>query len=82
MFANDTAITTQHINLTEAAEQLENSVNQITNCLTKWCININYQKRETKIFIPKRIIVPTEITMVTYKVPWKSDNEVVKYLGV
>lgn len=82
MFADDTAITTQHTDINEATQQLQKSVSEIYNWLTKWCININYQKCEAKIFTLRKIESPNEVIIGTHTIPWKQKNEAVKYLGV
>lgn len=82
MYADDMIIITQSYDLKDAIEKLQNSINILQKWLSKWCIHLNANKCETKIFTLKRVIDPPCIIINNKPIVWNQKDKAVKYLGV
>ena len=82
MFADDMVLITQDNDLEEAIEQLQNATNRINSWLLKWCIQLNANKCEAKIFTLRKIRNHDNICINNEIVPWNPSDQAVKYLGL
>lgn len=82
IFADDTAILTQHSDLTQAILELQTAVDQICKWFKKWNIQINPIKCQAKIFSLRRIRNPPSIVLNNNTIQWNPTDAAVKYLGV
>lgn len=82
MFADDTAIISQHRELPIAITQLQQSLDTVCAWFNKWRITINPTKSEAKIFTLKRIDNPVNIVINQTTVAWNTRDSAVKYLGI
>lgn len=82
MFADDTVIATQHSNFNTPIKQLQDNVNIINGWVSKWCVQLNPTKSETRIFTLHRINNPTNIILNNKKLKWNSTDGAVTYLGI
>lgn len=82
LFADDTAILTQNHDLMEARNQLQVTVDEISNWFYKWKIFLNCNKCEAKIFSLRRTHIVPEIQINNTNVAWNPDDEAIKYLGL
>lgn len=81
-FADDTAIVTQHHDITETVNALQQTLDSLTSWFTKWAISINYSKTQNKMFTLRKIKSVPNIRIEGKEIPWLSKDESVKYLGV
>lgn len=82
MYADDTAIVAQDINLVRAINRLQGSVDSICCWFNRWRIKINASKTETKIFTLRQIRDPQKIIINNEEIQWNERDSAVKYLGV
>lgn len=82
MYADDTAIITQNKNLETSIEDLQKSLDQVSNWFAKWKLKLNPTKSEAKIFTLKRYTNPTEIKINNQTIIWNNKDQAIKYLGV
>lgn len=82
LYADDTAILSQHKNLNEAVELLQQATNEIVAWFKSWRIVLNSNKCQVKIFSLKKCFVPNSILINEVQIPWNPDDQAIKYLGV
>lgn len=82
LFADDTAIISQHEELDIAIDSIQTACNTMGNWFTKWCITLNPAKCTAKIFTLKRISNHRNINLNNKPILWSHQHEAVKYLGV
>lgn len=82
MYADDTALLSQHTDILQATQQLQDSVNVITEWFNKWCIKLNVTKTEAKIFTLRRPNTPPNILLENQMIEWNPADSAIKYLGV
>lgn len=82
MYADDTAIIAQDSNINQATNNLQRSVDTLNTWFNKWCIKINSNKCETKIFTLRRPLDPPNIIVNNIPIPWNPKDSAVKYLGI
>lgn len=82
MYADDTAIITQHENIDTAAQMLQDAILLLQEYLKKWQIKLNPLKCETKIFTLRRPRNPNNIIIDNEEVAWNPTDGAIKYLGI
>lgn len=82
LYADDTAIITQHADIDRCKDLLQQSVDLIVNWFTKWRLNLNPTKCEAKIFSLRRSPEPNPISINNTNIIWNPSDRAVKYLGV
>lgn len=82
MYADDTAVITQHSDIIEGGTQLQEAVNHITSWCNKWYLQLNPHKCETKIFTLRRPTNPPRIKINNLEIEWNTHDRAVKYLGI
>lgn len=82
MYADDTAIITQDSDIHQAANNLQESVDELNLWFKKWHITINPNKCEAKIFTLRRPLEPQNIVINNIPIPWNPKDSAVRYLGI
>lgn len=82
MYADDTAIITQHENIDTAAQALQEAIVSLQEYFKKWQITLNPSKCETKIFTLRRPQNPFNIIINNEEILWNPSDSAIKYLGV
>jgi hypothetical protein len=82
MYADDTVILSQHHNIEQATQLLQNNINSLQEWFRKWGIQLNSSKCEAKIFTLRRPTNPRKLVINNQEVEWNPKDRAVKYLGV
>lgn len=82
MFADDTAIITQSVDLHHAIEELQAATNIISKWFDTWNITLNVGKCESKIFTLRQIRNPPKLVLNNQTIEWNPKDKTVKYLGI
>ena len=82
LYADDTAIITQDLNIEVAIQSLQTSVDTIVHWFHQWRFTLNSNKCETKIFSLRKYVAPPQIHINHINIPWNPDDQAIKYLGV
>lgn len=82
MFADDTAVFSQHEDIQIARNTLQSHLNNLEQYFKKWMLTLNAQKCISKVFTLRRPLDPPELILIGNKLKWNPANEAVRYLGV
>lgn len=82
MFADDTAVFSQHNDILIARNTLQSYLVNLEQYLKKWMICLNTEKCTAKIFTLRRPSDPPELILKNKELKWNPASEAVKYLGV
>lgn len=81
-FADDTAIYKSSHSLKIITDRIQHHLNKIDNWSTLWKIKLNPSKSTAKIFSLRPFAHPPPLHINKHTIPWTSQNQTVKYLGL
>lgn len=82
LYADDTAILSQSVNIQTASHRLQAALNKISAWCKKWKITVNPDKSQAKVFTLKRLQFPQHLKINNQPISWNNKDEAVKYLGI
>lgn len=82
VFADDTLVYSTHHDIDIAAQNVQESLDNLIDWFVKWRIAINPTKTEAKIFTLRRPTDPQNFEILGEQIPWNPPDQAIKYLGV
>lgn len=82
LYADDTAIITQHSDIQTAQQNLQISLDTTMEWFEKWKLRLNATKCEAKVFTLRKLHLPPNIVINNTEIEWNPPDRSVKYLGI
>lgn len=82
LYADDTAIISQHPNVQTAQQNLQLSIDMVVEWFERWKLQLNASKCEAKIFTLRNPQLPPNIVINNTQIEWNPPDQSIKYLGI